>query len=172
MLAFQTVLYCCIGYVEKGVLNSHFWSNTDLCYIQNSVITNRVIKRFRCITKYPPYLSHVMRKPVYAICDQQRRRSYLASASLISAFVVHCLDSIIPLVSISKISSLCLASVAAHACLSLPLTQTRRQVSLWRGSNYPLIITKYPPYLFYCLTEFFGSLRQLQTLNSKDGWMI
>ena len=38
--------------------------------------------------------------------------------SLISAFVVRCLDSIIPLVSISEISSLYLASVAEQACLS------------------------------------------------------
>ena len=44
--------------------------------------------------------------------------------SLISAFVVHCLDSIIPLVSISKISSLYLASVDVQAGLSLPLLQT------------------------------------------------
>ena len=34
--------------------------------------------------------------------------------SLISAVVVRCLDSIIPLVSISEISSLMLASVAEH----------------------------------------------------------
>ena len=34
--------------------------------------------------------------------------------SLISTFVVRCLDSIIPLVSISEISSLYLASVAAR----------------------------------------------------------
>ena len=39
--------------------------------------------------------------------------------SLISAFVVHCLDSIIPLISISEISSLYLASVAERAGLSL-----------------------------------------------------
>ena len=57
-------------------------------------------------------MSHVMRKPVYAICEQQRR-------SLISTFVVRCLDSIIPLVSISKISSLEIVSVAAQAGLSL-----------------------------------------------------
>ena len=44
--------------------------------------------------------------------------------SLISAFVVCCLDSIIPLVSISQISSLYLASVAAQAGLSLPWSQT------------------------------------------------
>ena len=41
------------------------------------------------------------------------------SRSLISTFVVCCLDSIISLVSISEISSLYLASVAAHASLSL-----------------------------------------------------
>ena len=39
--------------------------------------------------------------------------------SLISAFVVHCLDSIIFLVSISKTWSLYLASVATQAGLSL-----------------------------------------------------
>ena len=46
------------------------------------------------------------------------------SRSLISAFVVHCLDSIIPLVSISKISSLYLASVAVQAGLNLLWSQT------------------------------------------------
>ena len=55
-----------------------------------------------------------MRKPVYAICEQQKRRSAWMR-SLISAFVVRCLDRIIPLVSISKISCLYLASVAEQA---------------------------------------------------------
>ena len=40
------------------------------------------------------YMSHVMRKPVYFIC------------SLFSALVVRCLDSIIPIVVKSKISTL------------------------------------------------------------------
>ena len=44
--------------------------------------------------------------------------------SLISTFVVRCLDSIIPLVSISEISSVYLASVAAQSGLSLPWSQT------------------------------------------------
>ena len=43
---------------------------------------------------------------------------------LISAFVVLCLDCIIPLVAISKISNLYIASVAAQASLSLPWSQT------------------------------------------------
>ena len=46
--------------------------------------------------------------------------------SLISAFVVHYLDSIIPLVSISEISSLCLASVAAQASLNLTWSKTQK----------------------------------------------
>ena len=44
--------------------------------------------------------------------------------NLISTFVVRCLDSIIPLVSISEISSLYLVSVAAQAGLSLTWSQT------------------------------------------------
>ena len=38
---------------------------------------------------------------------------------LISAFVVHCLDSVMYLVSVTKIPSLCLASLAAQAGLRL-----------------------------------------------------
>ena len=44
--------------------------------------------------------------------------------SLISTFVVRCLDSIIPLVSISEFSSHYLASVAEQAGLRLPWSQT------------------------------------------------
>ena len=58
-----------------------------------------------------------MRKLVYAICDKQRR-------SLIRAFVVRCLDSIIPLVPISEISSLYLAAEAEQSGLSLTWSQT------------------------------------------------
>ena len=51
--------------------------------------------------------------------------------SLISAFVVRCLDSIIPLVSISKLSSFWLVSVAEQAGLRLTLSHI--QVTSWRG---------------------------------------
>ena len=44
--------------------------------------------------------------------------------SLISAFVVGCLDSEIPLVSMPEISSLYLASVTVQSSLSLPWSQT------------------------------------------------
>ena len=46
------------------------------------------------------YLSHIIRKPVCAICEQQRRRSACASMQSDQCLVVRCLDSIIPLVSI------------------------------------------------------------------------
>ena len=45
------------------------------------------------------HMSHIMRKPVYAICEQHR-------CSLINTFLIHCLNSILSLVSISEISSL------------------------------------------------------------------
>ena len=64
-----------------------------------------------------------MRKPVYAICEQQRRRSACTSAQSDQRFFVRCLDSIISLVSISEISSLKLASVAAQAGLCLTWSQ-------------------------------------------------
>ena len=53
--------------------------------------------------------------------------------SLISAFVVRCLDSIIPLVSISESSSLYLASMAAQACLSVPWSETPKTGFLVTG---------------------------------------
>ena len=51
--------------------------------------------------------------------------------SLISTFVVRCLDSIIPLVYISAILSLYLASEAEQTGLSLTWLQTWRQVLSW-----------------------------------------
>ena len=65
-----------------------------------------------------------MRKPVYAICEQQRRRSACAFVQSDQHLVVRCLDSIIPLVSISEISSLYLASLVAQAGLSLLWSKT------------------------------------------------
>ena len=44
--------------------------------------------------------------------------------SLISAFIVRCLDSVMSLVSVTKISSLMLASVAEQASLSLTWSET------------------------------------------------
>ena len=44
--------------------------------------------------------------------------------SLISAFVIRCLDSVMSLVSVTKISSLMLASVAEQAGLSLTWSET------------------------------------------------
>ena len=44
--------------------------------------------------------------------------------SLISAFIVRCLDSVMSLVSVTKISSLMLASVAKQASLSLTWSET------------------------------------------------
>ena len=52
--------------------------------------------------------------------------------SLISAFVVRCLDSVISLVSVTKISSLMLASVTAGQFESDLVGNSRRHVFSWR----------------------------------------
>ena len=52
------------------------------------------------------YMSHIMIKPVFAICKQQRHRSVCASVQSDQRFVVHCLDSIIPWLALAKISRL------------------------------------------------------------------
>ena len=68
-------------------------------------------------------MSHVVRKPVFAICEQQRRRLACASAQSDQHLCFRCLDSIIPLVSISENASLHLVSVTVQTSLS-PWSQT------------------------------------------------
>ena len=73
----------------------------------------------------------------YAICDKQRRRSACASAqALISAFVVRCQNSTIPLVSIFAISVFSLASVAEQAGLDLTWSDTPKTGFLVAWLNY------------------------------------
>ena len=55
----------------------------------------------------------------YVVCEQQNTDQPAHPRSLISAFVIRCLDSVMSLVSVTKISSLMLASVAEQAGLSL-----------------------------------------------------
>ena len=45
-----------------------------------------------------------MRKPVYAICEQQRRRSACASAQSDQHLVDRCMDGMIPLFAVAEIS--------------------------------------------------------------------
>ena len=51
-------------------------------------------------------------------------RTTKAQSSVISAFIVRCLDSVMSLVSVTKISSLMLVSVAEQAGLSLTWSET------------------------------------------------
>ena len=51
-------------------------------------------------------MSYVMRKPVLPYANIKDADQPVHPCSLMSVFVIRCLDSIIPLVSISEISSL------------------------------------------------------------------
>ena len=65
-----------------------------------------------------------MRKPVLSYANNKGADQPAHPRSLISTFVVRCLDSIIPLASISEISNLYLASVAEQAGLCLTWSET------------------------------------------------
>ena len=85
--------------------------------------------------------------------------------SLISAFVADCLDSIISLVSISDISSLCLASVAAQAGLSLTWSHTPQTGFLVTRLIYASDAIDCLSYMRYFLSFFSSFL-----LVSKFAW--
>ena len=75
--------------------------------------------------------------------------------SLISIFVIHCPDSIIPPFSISKISSLQLVTVAAQAGLSLSSSRTPKTCFLMTSSYkvcwiFPFKKYDTSPYGSYC----------------------
>ena len=63
-----------------------------------------------------------MRKRV--LCHMRTTKTQTSLRNLINAFVFHCLDSVMSLVSVTKISSLMLASVAEQASLSLTWSET------------------------------------------------
>ena len=81
-------------------------------------------------------MSLVMRKPVLPYANNKGADQPAHPRSLINTFIVRCLDSIIPLVSIHKISSLYLASVPAQAGLSLSWSQTPKTGFLVTRFNY------------------------------------
>ena len=60
----------------------------------------------------------------YVICEQQRHRSACASAQSDQRLCFRYLDSVMSLVSVTKISNLMLASVAEQAGLSLIWSET------------------------------------------------
>ena len=65
-----------------------------------------------------------MTKPVMPYANNKGTDQPAHPRSLISVFVIRCLDSIIPLVSIYEISSLWLVSVAEQTGLNLTWSQT------------------------------------------------
>ena len=81
-------------------------------------------------------MSHVVRKPVLPYANSKGADQPAHPRSLSSAFVVCCLDSIIPLVSISEISSLYLAPVAVQAGLNLLWSQTPKTGFLMTGLQW------------------------------------
>ena len=79
-----------------------------------------------CLPVVGSYLSPVMRKSVLPYANNKGADQPAHPRSLISAFVVRFLDNIIPLVSISKMPILWLASEAVQPGLSLTWSETSK----------------------------------------------
>ena len=109
-------------------------------------------------------MSHIMTKPAFAICKQQRHRSACTSAQSISAFVVRCLDRIIPLVSISEISSLYLAHLAAQAGLCLTSSQTLKTGFLVMRLLWQMCSPSWPFFVSHCWKNSINDFQRTPSL--------
>ena len=117
--------------VKDTIKNDASYSSGDVLKTVQSVRGNpiNVTRKFYDVTFISRFVTSMLH--LHKAQDVRACHNYANNKGV----VVRCLDSIIPLVSISKISSLYLASVVAQFSLSLLWLQTRRQVFSWRGSN-------------------------------------
>ena len=77
-----------------------------------------------------------MTKPVFTICEQQRRRSACASAQSDQHLFCSLPDSLIPILAKSKISRLKLASVTVGPCESHPVGNPKHRFSRDEAQMY------------------------------------
>ena len=107
MLASKTFLTKCLyAYV---FLLPHFIAATafgEIVYGWLDPDSSCLLRQHHKIYFMVMHWSHVMRKPVLPHANNKGADQPAHPHSQISAFVIRCLDGIIPLVSISKISSL------------------------------------------------------------------
>ena len=112
--------------------NISFKINLKINWEQCSVLWHKL---FTCIH----YLSHVMRKPV--LCHMPTTKMQISlrihGSSLISAFVVHCLDCVGPVVAILEIPWLASFCSWADWFESVLVGNLRQHVLIWHGSFSP-----------------------------------
>ena len=92
------------------------------------------------------HMSRAMRKCVVSYANNKGADQPALPRSLISAFVVRCLDSIISLDSIAEISRIELASVAAQAGLCLAWSETPVDMFSHVAAQFYLILDLYRNY--------------------------
>ena len=147
---FTTESPCKVGQPHPDALCSNFGPIPFVCPDKYECVPNNVPGMFdapgvcclkvepgQCAFRFSFIVTSVCFIQLYNVCEPGHEKTCLMSyannkgadqpahpRSLISAFVVRCLDSVMSLVSVTKISSLMLASVAAQAGLSLTWSET------------------------------------------------
>ena len=89
----------------------------------------------------------------YAICEQQRADQPVHSRNLISTFVVHCLDSTICTLAISKVSGFLLASVAEQDGLNLTRSKIPKDTFSLDVAHIIIYISEFSLLLGFCSTS-------------------
>ena len=110
-----------------------------------------------CVKQFSE-VSHIIRKPVYAICEQQRRRSAFASVQSYQHLCFHCIDSIISLLAIAEISRSLLVSSAEQASLSITWSEPLKIGFLVTRLEWSLSFTGWGLFHPYWLDESISNL--------------
>ena len=114
------------------------WGPGLIRYIQNCVITDHVIKRLWCINLCKVgycklfvngvQISHIMRKPTFCICENKNVDQLCGKRQADQRLCFRFIDSTIPLLYKSEISSLLPSSVAVQPGLCWTWSETRTLV--------------------------------------------
>ena len=134
------------------------------------MLWRRFIRNGMGITNHSPVIPQVAQEYVNftsLIEPRHEKTCFNHVRSLISTFVVRCLNSIISLVSISKISRLELASVAAQAGLSLTWSKKPEARFSRDVAQFDLEFISYSlynePFFLSFLSFFLSSMRMFRS---------
>ena len=106
-----------------------------------------------------------MRKRLMSYANNKGADQPAHPRSLIGAFVVRCLDSVMSLVSVSKFSSLMLASVAEQASLSLTWSETPEDMFSHDEAEIKLSVMFHNQFTAYCL-HLVGGEKNVHEINT------
>ena len=148
---------------SKPQNNKHFLSYA-VCYnVRVCVCVHACVRGCVCSDLFI-YLSPVMRKPTFCICENKDADQLRGNREADQRLCFRYLDSMIPLLSNSEISSLWPSSVAVQPGLCRTRSETRMLVFSHRGSFHDFIYI----FLSNCLITINFKMIAIKTFQSRQ----